>query len=229
MIKPGYFSKSVAADGRRMDFDFHNEQLLEKNVCIDYLFIGDSITQLWEQKAYFAKDKVIINRGIGGDSSEYLLKRFEADAIQLKPKNIIMMIGTNDITAIEGDAWQKIEGASFDVVIENTVSNIKAIVSLCMKNNQKISIASIIPSDARPPFMKKTERNRLVIELNKEIQNICNTNELLYIDYHSSLCQEDGNTIIDELTPDGIHVNAKGYQVMADVLRLTLKNVGEII
>ncbi|MBE7042330.1 MAG: G-D-S-L family lipolytic protein, partial [Ruminococcaceae bacterium] len=79
IIKPGNFGKTVAADTRRSEFDFSNEQFLVTNRKIDLLFIGDSITHYWTQQAYFSSDKCIVNRGIGGDSTPYLLRRFDAD------------------------------------------------------------------------------------------------------------------------------------------------------
>ncbi|MFQ8952989.1 MAG: hypothetical protein ACLR56_08280 [Oscillospiraceae bacterium] len=68
MIKPGNFGKNVPADNRRGDFDFGNEQILYLKRSVDILFIGDSITQLWDHYAYFGTKCYIVNRGIGGDS-----------------------------------------------------------------------------------------------------------------------------------------------------------------
>ena len=87
VVNPGLFSVGVAADSRRGEFDFGNESLVLQEMRPDFVFIGDSITHLWELQAFFGSTgKVLINRGIGGDISTYVLKRFEADVIQLQPK-----------------------------------------------------------------------------------------------------------------------------------------------
>lgn len=53
IIKPGNFGKNVPADNRRGDFDFGNEQVLYLKRSVDILFIGDSITQLWDSLCIF--------------------------------------------------------------------------------------------------------------------------------------------------------------------------------
>ena len=70
VIKPGNFGKEVAADKLRYLFDYQNEQLLLLEKKIDFLFIGDSITHHCDLNAYIDTDKFIVNRGIGGDTSE---------------------------------------------------------------------------------------------------------------------------------------------------------------
>ena len=94
VIRPGLFGENCAADFRRCEFDFYNESLLAESTRPDALFIGDSITHFWEVQAYFGgTGKILINRGIGGDISANVLRRFEADALQLKPGLIVLLIG----------------------------------------------------------------------------------------------------------------------------------------
>ena len=81
---------------RRDEYDLKNEIILTNNVEVDYLFIGDSIIARWELESYYKDLGIVINRGIGGDNSYYLTMRLEADAIQLKPKNLVLLIGVND-------------------------------------------------------------------------------------------------------------------------------------
>lgn len=79
-----YFSEDVAADKNRKEFDIKNHTLCYTNQRPDFLFIGDSITEYWELNAYFRNsDQLIINRGIAGDTTKYLKKRFYVDAVQL--------------------------------------------------------------------------------------------------------------------------------------------------
>ena len=80
-----YFSEDVAADKNRKEFDIKNHTLCYTNQRPDFLFIGDSITEYWELNAYFRNsDQLIINRGIAGDTTKYLKKRFYVDAITQK-------------------------------------------------------------------------------------------------------------------------------------------------
>ena len=62
-IKPGYLSQVFRADERRMEFDCKNQTIIQKECPVDIVFIGDSITQMWELEAYFHQyHLMILNR-----------------------------------------------------------------------------------------------------------------------------------------------------------------------
>ncbi|NQT58208.1 MAG: hypothetical protein HQ557_04415 [Bacteroidetes bacterium] len=218
MIRPGFFGKTVPADGRRIDFDFANDQLLTMQKKPDILFIGDSLTQLWDVHVYFDTKKLLVNRGIGGDTSEYLLKRFDADVVQLDPALVIIMIGTNDISATHNDTWWRNPGVDESTVFTGTTENIEKMVEKCLENDIKAALCSILPSDIPAPFDKEM-RWRLTENINTFIADLCKKHDLKYIDYHAELCMDDGKTLIADYSPDGIHVIANGYAVMANTLR----------
>ena len=80
-IRPGYFSNVARCDDLRCDYDSKNQTVIQKQTPVDIIFIGDSITQMWELQSYFGKSGLIVlNRGIGGDHTDYLERRFYADA-----------------------------------------------------------------------------------------------------------------------------------------------------
>ena len=62
------------------------------------VFMGNSITELWERTdpAFFT-DNDFICRGIGGQVTSQMLVRFRADVINLSPKVVVIMAGTNDV------------------------------------------------------------------------------------------------------------------------------------
>src|SRR5918911_3039461 len=94
LIRPGELGLVVAADPRRGVFDSHNEALLAKDVPIAAVFIGDSITDMWALDVFFPTTSgFIVNRGIGGDRTPYVRRRFEADVLQLHPRLAVIMIG----------------------------------------------------------------------------------------------------------------------------------------
>ena len=215
--KPGMFGLTVAADERRMDFDSSNEQLLDLNTKIDYLFIGDSITQLWNLHAYFKTDKYLENRAIGGDTSTYLLKRFDADCIQLQPKSVIIMIGTNDVSRTEPDLWWKKPGEDVEAVLEEYQNNIMQMVEKSDLAGIEVILCSVIPSTIAPPY-NKGRRWEMTKRMNDFLQSLGKT----YVDYHSILTR-DGHSLPEELSLDGIHPNARAYVLMAEKLKEVLK------
>lgn len=215
-IKPGLFGESVAADSRRLDFDYSNEQLLYLDKEIDYLFLGDSITHFWNLNVYFKTDKFLENRGIGGDVSKYLLKRFDADCIQLKPKCAVIMIGANDIFRTEDDLWYKTVGEDCQIVMEDYKKNISAMIEKCDNAGIEVVLCSVLPSTIAPPFNRERRW-----EMTKLMNNYLKSFNRKYVDYHSALTA-DGHSLPEELSLDGIHPNAKAYSIMAEVLKKTI-------
>lgn len=229
IVKPGLFSLQVMADSRRGEFDCKNEVIVTNKVPVDFVFIGDSITHMWELNAYFGKtERLILNRGIGGDTTEYLLKRFEADVIQLKPDYCVINIGVNDSWALEPDPWTGKSLKTLETVESNAVINLTETIKLAKEKDQKLLICSVLPTNM-PYIQKSKERNQYIIRLNNFLKQICTEQKIIYVDYHSHFTGQDGITLKDGLTMDGLHPHVFGYNIMADVLRKTLAENGIII
>ncbi|MEY2396381.1 MAG: hypothetical protein QOF94_2726, partial [Acidobacteriaceae bacterium] len=60
------------------------------------VFFGDSISDLWHLDEYFP-GKPYVNRGISGQTTPQMLIRFRQDVIELHPKAVVILAGTNDI------------------------------------------------------------------------------------------------------------------------------------
>jgi hypothetical protein len=65
------------------------------------VFFGDSITDIWKLDDSFP-GKHYINRGIGGQTTSQMLVRFRQDVIDLQPKIVVVLAGTNDIAGNSG-------------------------------------------------------------------------------------------------------------------------------
>ena len=65
------------------------------------VFFGDSITDIWKLEDYFP-GKPYLNRGIGGQTTPQMLVRFRQDVIDLHPKAVVILAGTNDIAGNTG-------------------------------------------------------------------------------------------------------------------------------
>src|ERR1700730_14372681 len=73
------------------------------------VFFGDSITDMWKLDVSFP-GKPYINRGISGQTTPQLLIRFRPDVIDLHPKGVVILAGTNDIAGNTGPmSLQEIE------------------------------------------------------------------------------------------------------------------------
>jgi lysophospholipase L1-like esterase len=225
-LTPGYFSLEVAADSRRGEFDCKNQVVVEKNIPVDFVFIGDSITQMWELQAYFqTSGQVILNRGIGGDVTEYILKRFPADVLQLKPKHCVLLAGVNDSWRLERDPFRQQPGLSLSRVLRRAATNFRNIAALAKSAGLDLILCSVLPT-ATTWTEREAERGRYILALNRAIQTLCAQNGFLYVDYHGNMVDKDGVTMRDGLTSEGLHPNVRGYDIMARALRETLAGAG---
>jgi lysophospholipase L1-like esterase len=224
LIRPGLFGHAVAADNRRLEFDYKNEVIVRNAVPVDVVFIGDSITHMWELNAYFGGKGLVLNRGIGGDITEYVLKRFPADVLQLKPKLAVLKIGVNDTGGVWGDAVYGTPGREDAAVVEQIVENITAIVALCREHGQRLALCSILPVHAG--LIGNPDRtNAMIMAANARLKPLAGDG-VIYVDYHSAMVADDGTTLRDGLAYEGLHPHYAGYNVMAEVLRGTLAEEG---
>ena len=105
---------------KRQNFCILNEEYALKNQTV---LLGDSITDFfnWYELFYdFSKNsgQAVYNRGISGDTTDRLLERLQENVLNIKPKNIVLLIGTNDIG----------RGLPLSMSIENVSK-----IMLCMK------------------------------------------------------------------------------------------------
>jgi lysophospholipase L1-like esterase len=169
------------------------------------VFMGDSITDFWRLNEYFT-GREYINRGISGQITGEMLGRMKADVLDLHPKAMLIMAGTNDIA--RGIAVTTIE------------NNLSMIGDLCHANGIHPVFASITPvSDyhkAENPRneMTKTRPIPTIVEINNWLREYCQKNHYVYVDYYNSLRDSNGFLGAD-LADDGLHPNAKGYRIMA--------------
>ena len=179
------------------------------------VFMGNSITQGWSHfNASFFKNNPFVNRGIGGQTSPQMLVRFRTDVVNLNPKAVVIMAGTNDIAGNTGL-----------ISIENTAENIFSMAEIAMANNIAVYICSTLPaidflwSPGLDPASK-------IVKLNTILKNYCKENGLTYVDYYAAMVDADGGLKVPDYTGanDLVHPNKQGYKVMEKIILASLKN-----
>lgn len=175
------------------------------------IFLGSSIFERWTNlMPEFFENKNYINRGISGQISPQLLIRFRQDVIDLKPKAVIILAGSNDIA-----------GSTGHVTNETIMNNIKSMVELAKRNHIKAILCDYLPVFDYP-WRKGIEPASKIIALNKQIELYAKTKHLIVLDYFTPLVDEK-NGQKAELTLDGVHPNAAGYHIMAEVTEAGIK------
>ena len=169
------------------------------------VFMGDSITDFWRLNEYFT-GREYINRGISGQVTDEILARMKPDVIDLHPKAMLILAGTNDI--------------SRGVAVKTIENNLSMIGDLCQINGIKPLFASITPTSdyhkAENPRneMTKTRPIATIVEVNNWLREYCRAHHYIYVDYYNALLDSNGLLGAD-LADDGLHPNAKGYRIMA--------------
>jgi lysophospholipase L1-like esterase len=173
--------------------------------------MGDSITDSWQQPRFggFFPGKPYIDRGISGQTTPQMLLRFRRDVIDLKPKAVVILAGTNDISGNTGPATN-----------EEIQGNLASMSELAHANNIRVVFASITPVSAyhvipsRPVPQTSTRPMARIRALNDWMKSYAAARGDVYLDYFSAMVDETGHMRAD-LTEDDLHPNAKGYAVMA--------------
>ncbi len=225
-LRPGWFGVDCPADTRRVEFDLRNQGVLQRRLPVGALFLGDSITHYWEIESYFAcRTGLLLNRGIGGDRTEFCLRRLEADAIQLRPAITFLMIGINNSWDLAYDDWRRLPGQPMNKVLEQAEKDIRAMAQKFSEAGLRLVLCSVLPTCMY--FTREDpQRREYTVKLNRKIQEIAGEFGFSYLDYHSAMVQADGLTAMEDYFFDGIHPNVFGYQVMAKRLLEQFPEVG---
>ena len=205
MLRPPAFG-GEAADDRRWEFDFKNGVLVTNRTPVDAVFIGDSITHFWELNAYFHRFGLVVNRGIAGDKAHILAERFKADALQLRPRACVLLVGINN-------TW----GPGTPEEIPSLVADShRRMLEMAGEQGVSMLVGSLLPVGTGCEDYEN--RNRLIREINDSLRPLCREYGATYIDYHAAFAKEDGLTMREGLSDDGLHPHVIGYNRMAEVL-----------
>lgn len=219
VLRPGRLGANGAADVRRGFFDSWNEQTIREDREVGTVFIGDSITELWNLHAYFnpALGEIIENRGISGDLASVMARRFEADVIQLRPRNVVILAGTNDVAdLIRADKPD-------DEIISTVTAAIEAMMDAALAADIQVFVCSILPTN--DDYRLHEKRTTLRARINERLKAACQARGCIYVDYASEMRDTHGN-LRKGLSRDGLHPHSAGYKIMARVLLATARAHG---
>lgn len=209
LIMGACFFTAEAQDWANLErFREANEKLAPSMECDDrVVFMGNSITQGWIDQVpeFFAPEKHYINRGIGGQTTPQMLIRFRQDVINLHPKVVVILAGTNDIAGNTGPS-----------TLEMIEDNIHSMTELAQANGVQVVLCSLVPAYDFP-WKPGLEPAPKIMELNRRIKEYAATRGAVYCDYFSEMT-DDRNGLSTEISGDGVHPNKAGFAIMQPIV-----------
>ena len=180
----------------------------------DVAFIGDSITEGWEgsgknvwQKYYSTRK--CLDFGVGGDRTQHVLWRFENGQLDgVKPKAVVLMIGTNNSN---GNDYNEAE------ILEGVQAIVKQIRSRLPET--KILLLAIFPR--AETF--SSQRGK-ILQVNQALAKLDDGKNIFSVDFGSQLIEADGS-ISKTVMPDHLHLSERGYEIWAQAIEPKLKQL----
>ncbi len=169
-----------------------------------YVFLGNSLTEGFDLQKFFP-DWPAINRGIVSDHLDGLLDRLDNSAKALKPAKLFLLIGVNDIGDRRSDEYIK---QMYTLLLDTLVQSLP---------ETEFYIHSLLPTSPKwancPPDQ--------IIRINNFIEEQAAVKKVNFINLYPLFVKEN-KYLKDNLSRDGIHLNAKGYKIWAEVLKKKL-------
>jgi lysophospholipase L1-like esterase len=178
------------------------------------VFLGDSITEAWAREPLLAGNPHYVGRGIGGQTAPQMLVRFRADVVELKPRIVHLMAGTNDVA--------ENFGAETD---DDVIGALESMAELARIHGIAVLLASIPPAADFPwhPGLRPVARLR---RLNARLRAYAASTGIGFVDYWPVLATAEG-ALRPEYSTDGVHPNADGYRAMEPLARAAIRRALE--
>lgn len=178
-----------------------NKQLLASGNTPTAVFMGNSITEgWWKQRPEFFERHNFVGRGIGGQTTPQMLIRFTPDVIDLNPKVVVILAGTNDIAGNTGPSSVKM-----------ITDNLAAMAQLARAHDIKVVLSSILPVKEYP-WSKDADAVEMIRAVNDWMETYANQEGFVYLDYFSEMADEERG--LSKYSGDGVHPDQNGYSVM---------------
>ncbi len=175
----------------------------------DIIFLGNSITARthWDELLQLPAAR---NRGISGDTTFGLLERLD-EITEGNPKKVFILIGINDISRDFPD----------EIIIENYKEILRRIKEESPAT--RVYVQTILPvNESFGIYKNHYGKDDHILKINNFLKGLKKEKGLVIIDLHDHFL-DTNNRLDAKYTEEGLHLNAKGYQVWAELLKPYLK------
>ena len=160
--------------------------------------LGDSLTEAgpWQQAF---PDRQVVNAGVTGDTTEDVAARLDA-VVAEAPSVVVVMAGTNE---------------SRRATVEQVVRGLEDILFRLHRElpDARLVVCSVLP--------RERERADWIREVNIHVRQFAPTVKAEFLDLWPAFAEEDGE-LREDLSPDRLHLNERGYETWVEQLRPVL-------
>ena len=180
----------------------------EAKAPVRVVFLGDSITQGWEDAGAAAWERDFaplgaLQIGVGGDRTEHVLWRLEkAPLTTLDPRVIVLMIGTNNASTGRD---------SGELIVRAVRAVVDTLLAQCPR-------ARVIVLDLPPRGQRMNPLRGLVLQVNQALSQVPWNDRVSFLRVGDAFVRGDGS--LDEAAmPDFLHFSPAGYERWAGSIR----------
>lgn len=206
----------LAKTTKQENYLFLNENYAKHGQTV---LFGDSITEIFNSYELFydfsqKSGQAVYNRGISGDTSDRLLWRLQSNALNIEPRNLVILIGTNDIGL----------GVSTEEIVRNIGEILRITAEACPNTN--VVLQSVYPVNKYMSFaaaqMVGKRKNKVIRALNEQLRALAVDSGVFYLDLTEKLSDKKGR-LAKEFCYDGLHLNVHGFAAAAKTIIPCLK------
>ncbi|MGX1930890.1 GDSL-type esterase/lipase family protein [Flagellimonas sp. 2504JD4-2] len=200
------------------------DSLCQASQNVDLLLIGNSITQGWGGSRSWVTYKPgqaaadthfngmkWIGAGISGDRTQHIAWRLEnGNYDACNPKVVSLAIGVNNFP---------------DNSVEEIVEGLKNTLRITEKKFPSATILFFGPLPAG--LDPSSDRRKKYREIHTELANIDYSKNVQYHNLEQYFSDGEGTLKKDDLSPDGIHLQPKGYETWAKYIREQIDKINQ--
>jgi len=170
----------------------------------------------------------VINAGIGGNTTQNAVARFEKDVLDKQPDLVVIQFGIND-SAI--DVWRKPPATKSRVSQKKYEANLRSLIDQLQKRNIKVVLMTsnslrwiprIKKLYGKPPYDPEDPRgfNLFLKDYAQSVRDIAREKQVPLVDVYTAFEEYDKQPgqSTDDLLLDGMHPNTAGQRKVADLL-----------
>ena len=175
----------------------------------DMIFIGDSIVEYYPLQELLGTAKTIVNRGIRGYQTGFLLDNLDSHLYGDAVDQIVLLIGTNDIGK--------------DIPMNDALDNLERVIQSIARDYplSQIKLLSILPVNEGERYKQTVyiRTNEKIREWNQAYEALASAYmQVNFVPIYDSLTDSEGQ-LQSAYTTDGLHLSVAGYQALSEALK----------